>query len=98
MKHIIVIASLALASSVAFAKVEIKGNNEQTVTIKNGAVANTAVGMGAKAKLSAASVEGNAKIGGNNKQTLSVTNGAIANTAVGMGTTAELNIGTVSGK
>ena len=84
-------------ASVAVAKVEIKGNNEQTITVKNGAIANTAVGMGASAKLSAASVTGNVKIGGNNKQTLSVTNGAIANTAVGMGTKAEMNLGTVSG-
>ena len=101
MKSIISASVFAVAlavASLASAKVEIKGNNEQTTTIKNGAVANTAVGMGAKAKMSVNSVEGNVKIGGNNKQTFSLTNGAVANTAVGMGTKAEMNLGTISGK
>lgn len=96
-KKIVAIAACAILPGVAFAGVEIKGNNEQTVTIKNGAIANVAVGALSKAKLSAASVEGNATLN-NSKQLVTVTNGALANVAVGATSTAELNVATVNGK
>ena len=98
MNSVIAIAALALFSVGASAKVEIKGNNTQTVTVKNGAIVNSAAGMGAKAKMTAASVTGNVSIGGNNKQTLDVKNGAIVNSAAGMGVTSEMNLGSVTGK
>jgi hypothetical protein len=77
-------------SSASFAAVKIKGNNDQSTTV-NGAVANTAVGVGAKAKQNISSNKGNVSISGDNKQDTTV-NGAIANTAVGVGARAEQNL------
>ncbi|BBH12250.1 hypothetical protein [Chromobacterium haemolyticum] len=97
MKKLIAIAIMAGFTSAAYAKVEIKGNNTQAVKVKNGAILNMSSGMVSKAKLSAASVEGNVKIDGNNTQTLDVNNGALLNMAM-PGSEAELSVGTVTGK
>ncbi|MBB5407450.1 MULTISPECIES: hypothetical protein [unclassified Paraburkholderia] len=98
MKSYILCALLACSASVAIAKVEIAGNNNQSTTIKNSGIANSAVGVGSESVLNANSVEGNVKIGGNNKQTLSIENSGLANSSVGAMSKAKLNIGSVSGK
>lgn len=81
-----------MVSAPAFAEVKIGGNNNQKVTVQNGAVANMAIGAGAKAKQNLASNKGNVKIGGNNTQEVTVKNGAVANMAIGAGTVAEQNL------
>ncbi len=81
----------------AQAEVKIGGNNDQKVTVKNGAVANMAIGVGAQAKQNLASNKGKVNIGGNNKQEVSVTNGAVANMAIGAGTKAEQNLASNDG-
>jgi hypothetical protein len=82
--------ALLAGASAAMAEITIKGKNTQDVQVK-GAVANVAVGAGAKAKQSLASNVGRVKIGGDNKQTVDV-KGAVANVAVGAMTTAEQSL------
>ena len=93
----ILVAGLALGVA-AQAEVKIGGNNKQTVTVKNGAVLNAAIGAGAQAKQNLASNKGNVKIGGNNTQEVSVKNGAVLNAAIGAGTKAEQNRASNDGK
>lgn len=93
----VAIAAAALFSTTAFAEVKIGGNNEQKVTVTNGAVANMAIGAGAKAKQNLASNKGNVNIGGNNKQEVIVKNGAVANMAIGAGAKAEQNLASNDG-
>jgi hypothetical protein len=97
MKSLILCALIACSSSVALAKVEIAGNNNQTTTIKNSGIANSAVGVGSESVMNVNSVEGNVKIGGNNKQSLSVENSGLVNSSVGAMSKAKLNVGSVSG-
>lgn len=88
---IALVAGTVLAfSGASFAAVKIKGNNEQSTNVQ-GAVANTAVGVGARAKQNISSNKGNVSINGNNKQQTNV-QGAVANTAVGVGAHAEQNL------
>ena len=93
----ILVSGVAIALS-AQAEVKIKGNNDQKVTVKNGAVSNMAIGAGAQAKQNLASNKGNVNIGGNNKQEVSVTNGAVANMAIGPAAKAEQNLASNDGK
>lgn len=88
--------ALLAGASAATAEITIKGKNTQDVQVK-GAVANVAVGAGAKAKQSLASNVGQVKIGGDNKQTVDV-KGAVANVAVGAMTTAEQSLASNVGK
>jgi metal-dependent HD superfamily phosphatase/phosphodiesterase len=92
-----VAAALVLASGSALAQVKIKGNNEQTVTIKNGGVANVAGGMGAEARTNIASNKGKVDIGGNSKQAVSIENGGVANVSGGARTKATMNLGSNDG-
>lgn len=88
---IALVAGTVLAfSGASFAAVKIKGNNEQNTNVQ-GAVANTAVGVGARAKQNISSNKGNVTISGDNKQNTNV-QGAVANTAVGVGAKAEQNL------
>ena len=93
----VLVSGLALAFA-AQAEVKIGGNNDQNVTVKNGAVANMAIGPAAQAKQNLASNKGNVHIGGNNKQEVSVTNGAVANMAIGPAAKAEQNLASNDGK
>ena len=88
--------ALLAGASAAMAEITIKGKNTQDVQVK-GAVANVAVGVGAKAKQSLASNVGSVKIGGDNKQTVDV-KGAVANVASGAMTTAEQSLASNVGK
>lgn len=97
-KFLAVLVSVSAMVMSAQAEVKIKGNNDQKVTVKNGAVANMAIGAGATAKQNLASNKGNVNIGGNNKQEVSVTNGAVANMAIGAMTKAEQNLASNDGK
>lgn len=97
-KFIAVLVSGVAIAFAAQAEVKIKGNNEQKVTVKNGAVANMAIGAGATATQNLASNKGKVNIGGNNKQEVSVTNGAVVNMAIGAGTKAEQNLASNDGK
>ena len=96
-KVIAVLVSGMVIAFAAQAEVKIGGNNDQKVTVKNGAVANMAIGVGAQAKQNLASNKGKVNIGGNNKQEVSVTNGAVANMAIGAGTKAEQNLASNDG-
>ena len=93
----VLVSGMALAFA-AQAEVKIGGNNDQKVTVKNGAVANMAIGPAAQAKQNLASNKGNVNIGGNNKQEGSVTNGAVANMAIGPAAKAEQNLASNDGK
>lgn len=93
---LIVASALSFAFINAHAKVEIKGNNKQTVKVQ-GAVANTVVGAGSKATQNLSSNKGDVKITGNNTQTTNV-QGAVANTVVGAGSKAEQNLASNSGE
>ena len=53
----VLVSGLALAFA-AQAEVKIGGNNDQKVTVKNGAVANMAIGPAAKAEQNLASNDG----------------------------------------
>lgn len=83
-----------IATSAAQAEVKIMGDNEQTVKASFGVIiANTAVGVGAKAKQNLASNAGKVTINGKNKQLVDMGKGGIiANTAVGAGTVAMQNL------
>jgi hypothetical protein len=83
-----------IAAGAAQAEVKIMGDNEQTVKAEFGVIiANTAVGIGAKAKQNLASNSGKVFINGKNKQTVDMGKGGIiANTAVGAGTVAMQNL------
>ncbi|MCT4707069.1 hypothetical protein MUA03_14310 [Enterobacteriaceae bacterium H16N7] len=87
---IIVLLSACVASS-AYADISIKGNNKQTVSVQ-GAVANTVVGAGSKAKQSLASNVGDVSVKGNNSQKVSV-QGAVSNTVVGAASKGEQHLG-----
>jgi len=88
---IALVAGTVLAfSSASFAAVKIEGKNEQSTKIQ-GAVANTAVGVGARAKQNISSNKGKVSIMGDNKQSTEV-QGAVANTAVGVGAHAQQNL------
>ena len=105
------ISALVLVAGAAHAEVKIGGNNNQKVTVQNGAVANMAFGAStAKQNLAKtlqmvrefrkqnlASNKGNVKIGGNNTQEVSVKNGAVANMAFGA-SKAEQNLASNDGK
>lgn len=82
-------ASLALSAN---AKVEIGGDNDQSVNVK-GAVTNMAFG-GSKAIQNLASNQGKVTIGGNNKQSVEI-KGAVTNMAFG-GSKAVQNLGSNS--
>ncbi len=97
-KTVAMIACGLLLGASVQAEVKIGGNNKQTVTVKNGAVLNAAVGPGAQAKQNLASNKGNVKIGGNNTQEVSVKNGAVLNAAVGPMSKAEQNLASNEGK
>jgi uncharacterized protein YjlB len=86
------VAAAAMVSGAAMAEVKISGKNTQTVTIKNGAVLNAAIGAGATARQNLASNAGTVSIGGDNTQTVTVNNGAVLNAAIGAGTTAAQNL------
>ena len=58
----VLVSGMALAFA-AQAEVKIGGNNDQKVTVKNGAVANMAIGPAAQAKQNLASNKGNVNIG-----------------------------------
>jgi uncharacterized protein YcfL len=79
------------------AEVKIGGNNEQKVTVQNGVIGNSAVGVMSKATQNVASNKGKVKIGGNNKQEVTVKNGVIGNSAVGVMSKAEQNIASNEG-
>jgi len=98
MKKVSILFFSAVVSLQAHAAVTVGGNNQQKVTVTNGAIANSAVGVGAKATQNVASNKGNVKIGGNNKQEVTVKNGAIVNSAVGVMSKAEQNIASNEGK
>ena len=57
-KSIAILAAGLILGVAAQAEVKIGGNNKQTVTVKNGAVLNAAVGAGSKAEQNLASNEG----------------------------------------
>lgn len=90
------ISALVFIAGAAHAEVKIGGNNNQKVTVQNGAVANMAFGA-SKATQNLASNKGNVKIGGNNTQEVSVKNGAVANMAFGA-SKAEQNLASNDGK
>jgi len=86
-----VILGTTLLAAPALAEVTIKGKNTQDVQVK-GAVVNTAVGAGSKARQSLGSNVGTVSIGGDNKQTVDI-KGAVVNAAIGAGTKAEQALG-----